>query len=395
MSWTPSRGRRFRRRLVAWLRRSAPRALAGALVAVALLGVGELLARALTEARTSLRAEAGNVMLPHPTRLWAPAADATVEEHGVVIRTDGDGLRRARREDAPDDAPRVLTLGDSSVFGHGNADGDTFHDRLDLALESARVRARVRCAGVSGYSSVQGLILMDEVGWSWRPDLLVVGYLWSDANADTFQDAALLGQARAPGARALRLLQRSALFRGVRSGVDVAAGRPASRQVSWPETSTGAATARVPAAEYLANLEHLASVARSRDVGMLVLGLPHRDEVAGTLRGRSDWDTHRAIQRAFAAAHGLPYVDGNAVFGASGSSVAELFQDGVHPTAKGQALLADEAARLLLVAGWPAERLVPADGAVPASVLSAARVPGAANPRSVQRAMWEGARQSR
>lgn len=380
---------------MAWLRRAAPRALAGALVAAAFLGVAELLARGLTESRTSLRAEAGNVMLPHPTRLWAPAADATVEEHGVRIRTDDDGLRRSLREDAPDDAPRVLTLGDSSVFGHGNADGDTLHDRLDLALEGGHVRARVRCGGVSGYSSVQGLILMDEVGWSWRPDLLVVGYLWSDANADTFQDAALLGQARAPGARALRGLQRSALFRRVRGTVDLAAGRPTARRVRWPETSTGAATARVPAAEYLANLEHLASVARARQVGMVVLGLPHRDEVAGTLRGRSDWDTHRAVQRAFASVHGLPYVDGNAIFGASGRSVAELFQDGVHPTATGQALLADEAARRLRAAGWPAKRLVPSEGAVPASVLSSARAPGATNPRSVQRAMWEGARESR
>ena len=90
------------------------------------------------------------------------------------FRISPDGLRVPAVE-APADAPLVVTLGGSSIFGDGVDDGDTIHDVMAAALRDAGCPTRVRTLALPGYSTLQTRILLDEIGWAMDPHLLVLG----------------------------------------------------------------------------------------------------------------------------------------------------------------------------------------------------------------------------
>jgi hypothetical protein len=144
----------------------------------------------------------------------------------VGVRTDSRGLRGADRdEEWKKSRLRVLCLGDSVTFGVALANDETFPARLERALverlppETAPV---VINAGVPGYSSVQGLRLLDELA-PLEPDVVVWWFGMNDAKA------ALGGpdsELRPPAPRAdgetgplggLRTLRFAAMRRGSRS----------------------------------------------------------------------------------------------------------------------------------------------------------------------------------
>jgi hypothetical protein len=55
--------------------------------------------------------------------------------------------------------------------------------------------------GVPGYSTEQTLRLLEDVGWAYEPDLLIVHNIFSDCNIDAFQDEGRLGPGRFPRPR--------------------------------------------------------------------------------------------------------------------------------------------------------------------------------------------------
>ena len=65
----------------------------------------------------------GILLTPHTTRIWGNLS-GTQEVDGITYRIDTQGLREqtGRTGDY-----RILTLGDSSVFGHGLERSDTLH----------------------------------------------------------------------------------------------------------------------------------------------------------------------------------------------------------------------------------------------------------------------------
>ena len=184
-----------------------PRRLSFAiLVPIVLFGVAEGVARLLPVAD----AVGDDLMIAHHARLWA-LQPGVHRFGGRSVTVDRDGLR-ATMYPAPEDAPLILTLGDSSMFSHGVEDGRTLHDSLQAQLNESGVPAEVRCAAVPGYSILQTRLLMEEL-WDLQPELLVVGNLWSDNNARGERDADLLRALGQPGVQARFALRTSALFR--------------------------------------------------------------------------------------------------------------------------------------------------------------------------------------
>lgn len=87
---------------------------------------------------------------------------------------------RAKREftaelpDARDS--RVLFLGDSFTYGLGSGDDETFVHLVDEALE----RTEVINSGCNGYGQREQLAVLDTLGESLRPDLVVLMFFWND-----------------------------------------------------------------------------------------------------------------------------------------------------------------------------------------------------------------------
>lgn len=341
-----------------------------ALVLVALAAVGEGAAR-LTDARFPEWTAGGGqgvLMAGHPTRLWG-MAPGTHGNGSATATINTLGLRGALPElPRPAGRQRVLVLGDSSFFGHGIADDEALAPRLEAALRAAGVDADAVNGGVPGYSTEQTRLLLDEVGWSVEPTLLLIGNLWSDNNVDAFKDRDLLASARAGRSP----LYRSALFRTVAVGVDRARGGEGAHVVTWTRDSTWPRSQdrRVPIADYAANLDAMARAAHDRGVGVVFLAPVNRGLLDGEFDvGGALWDVYFAAQAAVAAHHGVPVVSARAGMAAGGGDSRDLFVDVMHPSAAGAARIADEAARTLLAAGWPATPLLAGGGAFDTSAL--------------------------
>ncbi len=322
-------------------------------------GFGLLLAAELV-ARLYLFATEGEgrMLTPDPDRLWRLAPPNVSGEHYTV---DDDGFRASSVE-APVDAPLILTLGDSSIFGHAVADGETIHDGMQASLAARGVSARVRSLAVPGYSTVQTLRVMDELGWDLAPRVLVIGSLWSDSTLDIVRDADLYASYAHPVARIELLLSKLSLFRVTRRTLNGVRGMPAERTISWPQPGdTG--VRRVPLQDYAANLEFLVSQAQERGMGVVILALATNGMIG---RGRDSSDPaypYQDVQYRVAEAHNLPYVDMVRVFRGSGKTLNQLYGDELHPSGTGSTLLGQAIAGALVETGFPGRVTIPTPAA--------------------------------
>jgi len=349
---------RQRRRLVA-----VGRVVAFSLApVVALLVAGELLARVLASAPASEvdagdagdAASGGLSMVPHPTRIWS-LAPGLIHDGGVTHRIREDQLRAVPETDAP---LRALTLGDSSIFGHGLEDQDTLHVQLAAALASRELRVDVYCGGVPGYSTEQSLVLLDETGWGLEPDLLVVGNLWSDNDFQYFVDREWLAALNSPLRRLDRALAWSVAWERLRSLQRPEAARDGALPIGWVREPypTREGRRRVPLADYAANLDAMLAAAADRDVGAVVLAPAnrHRLEPDGSL---VMWDAYFEAMRLVAERRNVLVVD--AVETLDGLTLDEAFLDEMHPTGRANARYGEALAAALVSAGWPEARLIP------------------------------------
>jgi hypothetical protein len=86
---------------------------------------------------------------------------------------------RGRREipyEKPAGVRRVLVLGDSFTFGQDVSDDETYCHQLERLLPGAEVLN----LGVHGYGHDQMLLYLQEEGAKYRPDVVLLGFLYDD-----------------------------------------------------------------------------------------------------------------------------------------------------------------------------------------------------------------------
>jgi hypothetical protein len=346
------------------MRRNRPvsKAITGLLLATVLLCSMEVVLR-LVEPLPPAAHGGGTFMVPHPTRGWA-MAPGFAHTGATTAQIDSDGNRHC--PDAP--GPLVLTLGDSSIFGHGLGESDTLHAAMGAALADQGVPARVCTIAVPGYSILQSRTALEEAGWARSPSLLIIAQLWSDNNHDWFQDAALLDRLRAPSAIANRLLRGSATFRLLSALL----GRPAAHTVAWQERFHGTESAtdapatrsseagqkrkikgprRVPLPAYAAALSDVLATAGERKVAVILLLPANRRLLQGE---PGPWDPYRAVLAEIGEKAGVPVVDARPILEseiARGTSLDRLFLDELHPSAPAQRALGGALAQAARAAG--------------------------------------------
>jgi lysophospholipase L1-like esterase len=92
------------------------------------------------------------------------------------VRTNSLGFRGPLPE-AKKTRPRIVALGDSFTFGWGVQEGEDWPSRLRIAVPEIEV---VNVA-VPGTNTIQQAALMDELGASLAPDLVILGFVVNDA----------------------------------------------------------------------------------------------------------------------------------------------------------------------------------------------------------------------
>lgn len=325
--------------------------------------------RALTVSAVVLgAAELGFCSFPPPSALDAPEAANGDEslmngnpwllwelvpgdhrERGGRVHVNAAGFRDQERSEKT--RPRVLALGDSSVYGFGNDDDQVFTSLLEAELSIDFING-----AVPGYSSFQALNLLRARGLALDPDLLLVGTLWSDNNFDSFTDRDLLasfaGWEETAWARARGWLLHSALFRALDWELRVKPTGTRAKKVGWQIGGDAARTGnrRVSIADYATNLESFCHIQARRGGGVVFLLLANREDVA-PISADPAWAPYRDVMRQAATRCQAPLVDVPAAFRATGQSADALFLDQMHPTPRGHARMAEAVAQVL--AEWP------------------------------------------
>jgi hypothetical protein len=116
----------------------------------------------------------------HPTRGWALRPG--IRERRVfgdrVLNSNARGLRGAREHEyeKPAGVQRVVVLGDSFTFGEEVSDDETYSHQLERLLPGVQVLN----LGVHGYGHDQMLLYLREEGLKYRPDVVLLGFLYDD-----------------------------------------------------------------------------------------------------------------------------------------------------------------------------------------------------------------------
>ena len=255
---------------------------------------------------------------------------------------------------------RVLAAGDSSVFGHGVADGETFVASLPALLQRrapAPLSVEAINGAVPGYSTYQSLALLERSGWATEPDLLLIANIWSDGTDAGAPDRRHF-RSTGMGTWDTALPWLGDTLEHSRASLLVSDLLREPRQVDAHGISRGRYL-RVPPAEYAANLTAMVRGVRRRGGEALLMVLPHPTDqraLAGAHRAQARRDLasdgavemnhdHRQAMRRVARQTRAPLLDLSAL---AAPVQDELFIDRLHPNAAGHAFIARQLARVLL-----------------------------------------------
>jgi len=123
----------------------------------------------------------------NPRRGWAvrPGLRAVRVFGTESLSTNSRGLREATEfpyERTPG-ARRIVLLGDSYTFGDEVSDEATYAHQLETLLPGTEILN----LGVHGYGHDQMLLYLADEGVRYRPDVVLLGYVWFDMHRGLFQ----------------------------------------------------------------------------------------------------------------------------------------------------------------------------------------------------------------
>ena len=121
--------------------------------------------------------------LESPLLGWVQPANSRSFSIDAPVSINSAGLRDDEiPREKPDGEIRILALGDSFTFALGVRHEDIWAQQLERILNERQApqRFQVINAGVAGYNTRQELIYLLHEGYSWDPDLIIVGFYWND-----------------------------------------------------------------------------------------------------------------------------------------------------------------------------------------------------------------------
>ena len=302
------------------------------------------------------------VFVPDPLTFWKANPRLLTQAHAARIGLVG--LEHRQRVAGifdkdhlgpkPPGVYRIAFMGDSQVISSGRflyAGPLTYPKRLEATLDlqglsGPRGQAvEVLNAGVSGFSSWQGLMLLRSDLLPLEPDVVVAAFGYHDANSAISSDREVLTDN--PWTWRVRtLMYSSRLCLLLRSLILHA-------EESWEDrTGPDHSTVRVPLAHYVENLEDLAEQGRRHSFRLVLLAEPFGTEEAAECCAE-----YRQAMVRVAAERGLPYIDGQAFFAQLPPDQRKAcFQDDIHLTREGHARMAGLVLERLVEFGLLARR---------------------------------------
>jgi lysophospholipase L1-like esterase len=228
--------------------------------------------------------------------------------------------------------PRLLALGDSTTFGVGVEDRETWPAVLERRLRDEGIPAEVINAGVPGYTAYQGKVFLERRGVALRPDIVVCCFGFNDADRgmprSDPETAALLALRRWEEP----LLAYSRLYLGWKRAFGAWTSAPPP-----PEPRM-----RLSPDQFYRTLGEIHTLCQKAGADMIVLVWPYEGQVSTGERALIE---HQIPAALFARNRGLPLVNLVDEFLEQGGSV---FLDHVHANPAGCEVAARAVLRAVL-----------------------------------------------
>ena len=285
---------------------------------------------------------------------WGLPPDRLILSGNVPCRINTLGLRGPELGPLPAGEERLLSLGDSTVFGDGVPESQVF-SQVAAELLTKRWQRPVQgvIGGVPGHDSAQSLARLREKGAAIAPTWVIIANLWSDVYKDNgfLRPSAAVEAVRSPlttlaSYRVLRLALAPYLLRQKVGWIASMEGDVGAGGIGGAD-----ARSRVLLRDYVIHLRAIAALAGTLGARPAFLALPAPIDLdpAGA---PPDILEYRAAMHAVATELDAPFVDGAAWFQAHGGTIGH-FADQVHPNAFGHALLGAAVADTLGGTGDP------------------------------------------
>ena len=288
----------------------------------------------------------GNLFTYDPLLFWKPKPGAQVVPF-TGERINSLGLRDWEIKPKKAGEIRILCLGDSSTFGFDLPRHQAYPSRLENRLANALPNPiRVINAGVIGYSSYQGLVLLKQL-LRLKPDIVTIAF----GACNDFFPVALPDNEKAKLTRRFRLLDSFALTRLL-------------RDILWSDTpgNEGPVYSRVSLPQFKQNINSMVALCRAHGAAAIIIS-PHRllhiENNYLAFFQENAWYRPELFQPAglaaysqaledIANAHKLPFVDIRRIFRSHPRNGADLFLDAFHPNPAGHLLIAEKIAEQVL-----------------------------------------------
>jgi len=307
---------------------------------------------------------------------WALSPNLDILFEGKPVRTNRLGLRSPEITPKQTGEFRILSLGESSTFGTGVANEETYSFQLEKNLQETDWNRpyRVINAGVPAYSSFQSLVYLKEKGLDLKPDLILFYHEINDYFPSSLRDSSNneIGITRSDpqlyqlrkGTFSSRLASLSAIYRyfllqKAKRNIEKIQGgfviNPVMniglpdiglhpRLVSQGENglrfsglNEKALPSRVLPKERLEILQNLRSIARENNIHLLILHPSYKDS-----------DPHDCLLTRFTKKEEVPMFEAHNVLHPPGADPQTLFVDSWHPNPLGHQRLAEGLSQMIL-----------------------------------------------
>ena len=284
--------------------------------------------------------------------------------HSFPAITNSYGLRNDEFSSKPQPGTvRILCLGDSLTFGKGVAFTETYPKQLETILNaSGHGRYEVINGGVAAYDTWQEVTYLREIGWTFEPNLVIIGFYANDIVPRPRHLHPGLTSATAGGQpaevmsssvdRAVYWLKRSRVLLFLRERLTQLRNRiePSPEVRHTISLLHGTADEFVESGwrEIDSSFAELATLAKQHDFAVLIVFFPMADQLVGTYPNAS----YPIRARQIAERYGIPTVDVHPAFAREFSGLSSLFieWDG-HPNARAYAVAAREISDYVTAAG--------------------------------------------
>jgi len=262
----------------------------------------------------------------------------------LPIHVNRFGMRGREFERVKGDARRVAVLGDSTTFGYGVSDDESYPAVLEALLNDRDPdhSYQVLNFGVAGYGTTEEALVLEHKALPFEPDAIVVGYNLNDPDAEHALEPLYNHFTEPAWWRHFHLTRFVAERQRQRRIATLGGGNPIRY---W----------HVPGRENWATVERgfarIAELAQEAQLPVLVViftaGAPKKDPAEYDLR-----DVHAQVA-AEARANGFAVIDTSPIYSALQAAGKKTQFPHQHPTALGQRAAAEAIADWLLGAKGP------------------------------------------